>query len=336
MTSPKAYLQTFRYYLPPKRFTNADYFERYPDTAGNKNLEKVGIQERRHVEEGVTASDMAVKAAEKLFAETDISPDDIDYILFCAQEFDHYTPTTACLIQNRLGIPTTAGALDYNLGCSGYVYGLSLAKGLIEAMDLKNVLLLTSSSLTRTFHEGDKSSWFLFGDGAAASVISAREEKGFGSFVFGTEGNDKIIVRDGMARHRVTEESSIPITDNYGNTTSRDTFFMNGTAIFVFGMKVVPAMINELLEKEGLSQDDVDLFVFHQANGFMIESIRKKVGIPEDKFVVSLEHCGNTVSSSIPIALYEAEQEGRLKRGQKVLLAAFGTGLSWAGTIMEY
>ena len=259
-------------------------------------------------------------------------------MLFCAQEFDHYTPTTACLIQDLLGLPVQCLAIDYNLGCSGFVYGLQLAKGLIEGTGVKNVLLLTSSCLTRTFNENDKSSRFIFGDGACATLIGSREQNwGVDQFVFGTDGKggERIIVKDGGARNPIQEHSFDDETDDYGNTSSRGHFYMNGTAIFVFGMRTVPKMIAELLEKTTIEFDDIDVFVFHQANQFMIETIRKKVGIPEEKFVVAMSHCGNTVSSSIPIALHEAMKEGKAKSGDKVLLAAFGVGLSWAGTIIQ-
>lgn len=333
-----AYLRAIEYYLPPNVFSNEDYFAIFPELESNKNLSKIGIGERRIISEGITASDMAVDAAEALFKNTGIDRSEVDYVLFCAQEFDHYTPTTACLIQERLGLPKQCGALDYNLGCSGFVYGLQVAKGLIEATGVKNVLLLTSSALTRTFHEKDKSSRFLFGDGACATLVGSREEEwGMSQFVFGTDGSggDRIIVKDGGARKAVNDASYEDHEDDYGNVTNDASFYMNGTSIFVFGMRTVPKMIEELLAKCKIDFDEIDQFVFHQANRFMIESIAKKAGIPREKFYVYMEKCGNTVASTIPIALLEAQKEGRVKAGDKVLLAAFGVGLSWAGTVVQ-
>ena len=285
-----------------------------------------------------TASDLAVESALQLFLEHNIDKNDIDFILFCAQEFDHYTPTTACLIQERLGIPTKCGALDFNLGCSGFVYGLSIAKGLIEACDCNHVLLLTSSTLTKTFHPKDKNSRYLFGDGAAATLISnSNSEQNIGPFIFGTDGKrgDKIIIKDGGARNPITENSNLDFEDEYGNITNNAHFYMNGTSIFNFGLKTVPKLVDELLEKSNLKLDEIDLFIFHQTNNFMNDTIRKKIGIPENKFVFHIENCGNTVSSTIPIALYENIKSGRAKKGQTILLAAFGTGLSWAATIIK-
>ena len=201
-------IKAISYYLPEKKFTNSDFAELFPESISNSNLQKLGINERRIVDNNQTASDLAVESALQLFLEHNIDKNDIDFILFCAQEFDHYTPTTACLIQERLGIPTKCGALDFNLGCSGFVYGLSIAKGLIEACDCNHVLLLTSSTLTKTFHPEDKNSRYLFGDGAAATLISnSNLEQNIGPFIFGTDGKrgDKIIIKDGGARNPITE-----------------------------------------------------------------------------------------------------------------------------------
>ena len=324
------------YHLPEKKFSNNDFFEIFPESKENTNLDKIGIKSRQIVEKEL-ASDLAVEAAKKLFKEHNISPESIDFVIFCAQEFDYYTPTTACVIQHKLGIPTSAGAIDYNLGCSGFVYGLSIAKGFIEAIGLKNVLLLTSSTLTKTFHEGDKSSRYIFGDGAAATLITNSNHKGIGEFIFGTDGCgfEKIIVKDGGPRNPISESSLINRTDEYGNTHNDACFYMNGTSIFIFGIKRVPKIIEELLDKSKLSFEDIDLFIFHQANRFLLETLQKKIGIPDDKFFIHMKTVGNTVSSTIPIALNEAIKSGKAKSGQKILLVAFGVGLSWAGTIIE-
>ena len=317
-------------------FSNEDFFKLFPESKNNQNLKKIGIQNRRIAEKEL-ASDLAVNAAKKLFSEHNVSPENIDFIIFCAQEFDYYTPTTACVIQQKLGIPSDAGAIDYNLGCSGFVYGLSIAKGFIESIGLNNVLLLTSSTLTKTFHEKDKSSRYIFGDGAAATLITKNNKSGIGEFIFGTDGSgyNKIIVKDGGSRNALTESSYIEKTDEYGNIYNDACFFMNGTSIFIFGIKTVPKMINELLSKSGLHHSEIDLYIFHQANRFLIETLQKKIGIPDEKRFIYMENVGNTVSSTIPIALYEALKCGQAKPGQKILLAAFGVGLSWSATIIE-
>lgn len=332
-----AKVSNISYYLPKQSFTNKDFFELFPEAEKNNNLSKIGINNRQIVQTEL-ASDLAINAAKNLFKEHNISPNDIDFVIFCAQEFDYYTPTTACVIQNKLGIPTNAGAFDYNLGCSGFVYGLGMAKGLIESIGLKNVLLLTSSTLTKTFHPKDKSSRYIFGDGAAATLVTNDSNQGgIGEFVFGTDGKgfDKIIVKDGGPRNPISDSSHIEKTDEYGNTHSDSCFYMNGTSIFIFGIKTVPKIIEELLTKSQLNFDEIDLFIFHQANRFLLETLQKKVGIPDEKFFIFMESVGNTVSSTIPIALAEAIKCGKAKSGQKIMLIAFGVGLSWSGTIIE-
>lgn len=323
------------YYLPQKVLINSELRKRFPSLTPQEE-QLLGIQSRRIVSETETASDLAIKAAKQLFDNNEIKQSEIDYLLFCAQEFDYYTPTTACVIQDRLGLSNSIGAFDFNLGCSGFVYGLSIAKAMIESQIATNVLLLTSSTLTKKIHPGDKNSSFLFGDGAAATLITNSENDGVGSFVFGTDGktHNNIIVKDGGGRNPITKESNIEKQDRYGNTYSDAHFFMNGISVFSFSLDRVPRMIQELLNKENLSIDEIDLFVFHQANRFILEKLRKKLGILPEKFVISLEHTGNTVSSTIPIALYEAIKEGRAQKGQKILLAGFGVGLSWGATIV--
>jgi 3-oxoacyl-[acyl-carrier-protein] synthase III len=333
-----SYIKAISYHLPETIFSNEDFFKIFPDERQHEeNLQKTGVLNRHIISPDETASDIGVKAAQKLFIEHSIDPSSIDFLLFCAQEFDHFTPTTACIMQSKLNLPKSCGALDFNLGCSGFVYGLSLAKGLIESVGIKNVLLITSSTLTRTFHKKDKSSIFLFGDGAAATLISSRDEKGIGKFVFGTDGSgkDKIIVKDGGARNKLTENSLIDHSDQYGNTTNDASFYMNGTGVFIFGLKTVPVLIEELLNKENNSINDIDLFIFHQANLFLIDSIRSKMKIPEQKIFNYMGNVGNTVSSSIPIALNEGIRAGRAKKGDRIMLIGFGVGLSWAATTIE-
>lgn len=334
----KASIKAISYYLPEKIFSNEDYFQLFPEAIVNKeNLLKIGVQERHIIDPSETASDIAVKAAKALFSEHKINPEEIDFLIFCAQEFDYYTPTTACVIHEKLNLPKSCGALDFNLGCSGYVYGLSLAKGLIESVGLKNVLFLTSSTLTKTFHKKDKSSLFIFGDGATATLISANNTtSGIGEFIFGTDGKgaNKIIVKDGGARNLLSESSYIDKSDDYGNTTNDSSFYMNGVGVFVFGLNTVPKMVAELLLKERKEIKDIDLFIFHQANLFLIDKIRAKLGIPEKKIFNYMKNTGNTVSSSIPIVLSEAIKSGVAKKGDALLLAGFGVGLSWAATIV--
>lgn len=332
-----AYIKHISYHLPEKVFSNDDFFLIFPEALNHtENFNKIGIKKRHIVSDGELASDLAIKSAQKLFDEHSIDPSSIDFLLFCAQEFDYYTPTTACVIQDKLKLPKNCGAIDFNLGCSGFTYGLSIAKGLIKGVGLKNVLLLTSSTISRKVHPKDRSLRFLFGDAACATLISAGENEGIHDFVFGTDGSgaDKIIVKDGAARNNIQNNSFDEIIDDFGNITSRAHVDMKGVPVFSFSVKTVPKMIDELLMKNNKQLADIDLFIFHQANLFIIETIRKKMNIPETKVFNYIEQVGNTVASSIPIALYEAIKCKKTKKGDNIVLVGFGVGLSWSGTII--
>jgi 3-oxoacyl-[acyl-carrier-protein] synthase-3 len=339
METQKAFIKGISYYLPETIFTNKDFYSLFPEAVSNKeNLDMIGVEQRRITKTSETASDLAVKSALQFFKEHKVEPSEIDFLLFCAQEFDYYGPTSACIIHEKIGLPKNCGALDFNLGCSGFVYGLSLAKGMIESIGVKNVMLITSSTLTKKFHPKDKSSRYVFGDGAAATLISSRSaEEGIGKFIFGTDGKgaNKIIVKDGGARNPISDSSFVESADEYGNVTNAACYYMDGPGVFIFGLKTVPKMINELLEKEQKKTDDIDLFIFHQANLFLIDHIRKKLHLSEEKIFNFMGEVGNTVSSSIPIALAEAIKAGKAKKGQTILLAGFGVGLSWAATTIR-
>lgn len=333
----KAYIHKISCFLPEHRFTNADFFKEFPESESSNSLKQIGIEERRIASDGVLASDLAILASEKLFTEHNIDRTSIDFVLFCAQEFDYFTPTTACVIQDRLGLSTNCGALDFNLGCSGFVYGLSIAKGLIETGSARNVLLLTSSTLTRQIHAKDRSSRYLFGDGAAATLVSSRSEEGVGLFQFGTDGGgkNKIIVEEGGNRNPLSASSNMEKVDAYGNVTTPSSFYMNGTGIFLFGLRTVPDLVEKTLKVNLLEIEDIDLVIFHQANAFLLETLRKKMEIPEEKMYICMKNTGNTVSSTIPIALSDAIKRGKVQYGSKILLVAFGVGLSWGATVVE-
>lgn len=327
----KASIKAISYYLPEAILSNDLINQDFPEWDIEKISSKTGINSRHISASDEFSSDMAVKAAEKLFEEHNIDRSTIDYLLFCTQSPDYFLPTTACIIQDKLGLNTSIGALDFNLGCSGFVYGLSLAKGLIAGEMAKNVLLITSETYSKFIHPKDKSNKTIFGDAAAATLITSGE--GFcsiGNFVFGTDGKgaENLIVKQGGMRFPVSEENE-DIKDEFGNIRNDKNLFMNGTEIFNFTGEFVPKLTASILDKSGLTKDDIDLFIFHQANKYMLNHLRKKIKIPEEKFFISMEHCGNTVSSTIPIALYEAQKEGKTTDIKNLVLAGFGVGYSW-------
>lgn len=331
-----AYIKGISYYLPEKVVTNEELLQEFPEWSIDKVAKKVGVNSRHLAGVSETAGDMAEKAARKLFAEYGVSPEEVDFVLLCTQSPDYFLPSTACILQNRLGIPTSAGALDYNLGCSGCVYGMAIAKGLIAGGIAKNVLLLTAETYNKYLHPSDKSNRSIFGDGAAACLISTEGMAEIGEFSLGTDGSgaEKLIVRTGAARYsKPTGKSEV---DDEGHTRYDDYLYMDGGGIFNFTLDAVPVMMKDILAKNSLANDGVDYYVFHQANKFMLNTIRKVCVLPKDKFYVNLEETGNTVSSTVMIAIKQCLDAGTIHKGMKVMVSGFGVGLSWGGTILKF
>lgn len=330
-----ACIKAISYYLPEKIVTNEELVIDFPDWTVEKIATKVGVNQRHVASDDETATDLAVKAGEKLFAANpEIKREDIDFVLLCTQSPDYLLPTSACLAQDRLGLRTNIGALDYNLGCSGFVYGLSLAKGLIAGGIAQNVLLLTAETYNKHLHPRDKGNRTIFGDAATATVVSTEGYAEIGNFSLGTNGQgaENLIIHSGGARH--PEKVNDLSFDENGNPHSSDFLFMNGAEIFSFTQKNVPIVVKDTLEKNGLTHDDVNMFVFHQANSYMLNFLRKKIKIAPERFYVNMSEIGNTVSNSIPIALADARQENVLNG--PVLICGFGVGYSWGGCILNY
>ena len=336
----KSYIKNISFHLPEYTLTNDELCASFPDWNIDMLYKSTGVKQRQIADKNETASDLAVKATEKLFSEFNIDRNEIDFILFCTVSPDYILPTTACIIQDRLNIPKNAGVIDYNHGCSGYVYGLMLADGLVKSGTAKNILLITAETITRYINEKDRGLRFIIGDGAAASLISNEPgELSFdiGKFIFGSDGSgfSKIMIKCGRARHPLNEASNDEIHDEYGNIRTEKDFYMNGNDVFIFAISVVPKIINQLLEKSNTTIDKIDYFVFHQANKKIIESIGKKLRIPDEKLIFDMENIGNTGASSIPIALANSINKGVFKKSDKLLLAGFGVGLSWSATIVD-
>ena len=329
----KVFIKAISYFLPENIVSNADLVKEFPEWTVDKIAGKVGVTERHVAAETQTAADMAIEAAEKLFSEHEIDRNTIDFVLFCTQSPDYFLPTSACIIQHKLALSTSCGALDFNLGCSGFVYGLSVAKGLIAAGIASNVLLLTAETYSKHIHPKDKGNRTIFGDAAAATLVSVEGFASVENFSLGTDGRgaENLIVKKGGQRQNQALNDTI--IDESGNLTSSDYLFMNGAEIFNFTSEAVPVLVEQVLAKNNLTKDDIQLFVFHQANKYMMNYLRKLIDIEPERFYFYLEKVGNTVSSTIPIALYEAQKEGKLQGD--VLLAGFGVGYSWAATVLK-
>ena len=329
-----AYIKAISYYLPELVVTNEDLVREFPEWSVEKVAQKVGVESRHVATSTETAGDLAENAARRLFCEYNIDPLSVDFVIFCTQSPDYFLPSTACILQTRLGISTSAGAFDFNLGCSGCIYGLAISKGLISSGIAKNVLLVTGETYNKYLHPEDKSNRSIFGDGAAACLVSSEGFARIGDFVLGTDGSgaENLIVKTGASRHK--HSSGNEIEDSEGHVRRDDYLYMNGGSVFNFTLEVVPPMLDDLLTKSGFSKEEIDYFIFHQANKFMLDTIRKVCRIPKEKFYLDLSDVGNTVSSTILIGLKRSIEDGVISRGKKVMICGFGVGLSWGGTVL--
>ena len=336
----RAALKAIASCLPQGILTNEELAQEVGGWDAQKILEKTGIAVRHIAAPEECSSDLGVAAAQRLFERRACAPADIDFLLFCTQTPDYFLPTTACLVQDRLGLRLDCGALDFNQGCSGFVYGLSLAKSLIETGNADKVLLITAETYSKFINRRDRSVRTIFGDGAAATLLTAVESERelIGPFVFGTDGRGApdLIVPAGGMRRPVGCEQMAEAEDARGNWRSERNLYMNGPEIYRFTVEVVPKLLGQLLQKSGRRVEDVDHFFFHQANKFMLDRLRPRTAIPEQKFWVDLEDCANTVSSTIPIALEKAVCRGRVRPGDSLALVGFGVGYSWAAAMMQW
>lgn len=332
-------IQAIEYYLPNNIVSNQDLEKQNPNWKPEKIFNLTGVRERRIVADNETAVDLAEMAAKKLIENNRALISQIDFLIFCTQSPDYILPTSACILQDRLGLSTSCGALDFNLGCSGYIYGLAIAKGLIYSNVAKNILLITAETYSKYINPRDKSVRTLFGDGASASYVSSSEdqEKFIGEFVLGTDGKggNNLIVPAGGSRLFRSEETQKEVVDENGNYRSQNNLFMSGTEIFNFTLRVIPELVRQTLCKNKLSINDIDYFIFHQANKYVLDHLRKKIGISSEKFYINVENIGNTVSSTIPIGLKDAFDKGYIKNGDKIMLVGFGVGYSWGAAIVQ-
>ncbi len=330
------YIET---YLPTNVLTNRELCTEKNNWTEKKIFEKTGISERRIADKNETSLDLGIKAAKKLFRKKPYIKKEIDYIIFCTQTPDYFLPSGSCIIQDRLNLSQNIGTIDLNQGCTGFIYGLSLAKGLVMGDLAKNILLITADTYSKIINNDDLSVRTIFGDGACASYISCEKKgsSGIDKFIFGSDGSqyDKLIVPFGAFRNKNNLQEQKQIIDRNGNKRDMGQLSMDGAKILIFTLDVVPKLVKNLLEKSDLTLDDIDHFIFHQANEFILKKLISKVGIPLSKAPINLKFTGNTVSSSVPIIYQLCVQEKKIIKGQRVMLIGFGVGLSWAGCILR-
>ena len=317
-------------HFPEHRLTNDDLSAIF-DWSADKIFEKTGIRERRIAAADETALDLALKACQKLISRH-VAAADADFVILCTQAPDHVLPTSACILQHRLGLGTHVGALDINLGCSGFVYGMSLATGLIASGSATSVLLVTADTYSKFINPADRSVRTLFGDGAAATLIVADDVARIGPFVFGTDGNgaNALIVPAGGARKALDAASMAEHTDEFGNVRSDANLYMDGSAVLNFSLREVPRVMDTLCNRAHVTKDDFAFIVLHQANKFMLDTLVRKLKISADKVPYHFDMIGNTVSSTIPVVIESLMERALLKPGDRYAMIGFGVGLSWA------
>ncbi len=322
-----AHITGWGYYVPERILTNAD-LERMVDTTDEWIVTRTGIRERHIAAPGETSSVMAAHAARKALAQAGLAATDLDLILLGTCSADYRTPSSACLVQHALG--ARCGALDLQAGCPGFLYALSIGDQFIRAGSCRHVLVVGVEHLTPYVDYTDRSMCVLFGDGAGAVILSASEEPGgVRAFTLGSDGaRPEALWAPAGGGVRPIGHEELDLGLQYVR--------MQGQEIFKFATQITGPAIETVLAQAGLSLDDIDLFIPHQANLRIIEAISRRLSIPMEKMVVTVDRFGNTSASSIPIALCEAVADERVKTGARLMLFSFGAGLTWSAALVEW
>ncbi|MDA2933358.1 ketoacyl-ACP synthase III [Acidobacteria bacterium AH-259-D05] len=333
----KAHIAAIEYALPDQCVTNDDLDHLHPNWSIHEVAKRTGGLARFICRKNETALDLATVACERLFERGEVAREEVGAIIVCTQSPDYVMPPNATLLQHRIRLPFSVAAFDYTLACSGFIYGLFMGKALIECQLLDNILLVTAETYSKYVHPSDRATMAVFGDGAAVTLLRGGP-KGVGEFVLGTDGSggDHFIIPAGGARIPRSRETCIEKVDASGNVRTLENIYMDGPAVLSFVKQQVPRCIRNLLSKTGYTFDDISLFVFHQASGLSLDCLETALAIPKEKMYRNLDRVGNTVSASIPIAIRDAQLEGLIVPGDRLLLAGFGVGYSWGACIVDW
>ncbi len=325
---PKARVSGFGMFVPEKVYDNA-YFESIVETNDEWITRRTGIKERHIAEPEDYTSELATRAAQNALDNSGVRAEDIDLIILSTVTPDYFTPNTACIVQRNIGA-VNAAAFDFNAACSSFITGMVTATQFIENGVYKNILIVCADVLSKATDYKDRATCILFGDSAGAAVLSASGDgEGLISFELGADGTGCMNITQ-LAYREDAEETEKRVDHR------KETVWMNGQAVMKFAVKAMADSSNRILEKAGLSYDDIKLIVPHQANYRIVDSAIKRMGVEREKVFLHLERHGNTSSSCIPVALTEATQQGLIERGDKVLVVGFGGGLTWGAAIFEY
>ncbi len=323
---PNATIGPIAVYFPENVETN-DHLGATYSWDMDRIFEKTGIATRHIVSDDQFVSDLAVSACERLFCDHGIDRNSIDFLLLCTQTPDYGLPTTACLVQDRLGLPTTTGALDFNLGCSGFVYGLSMAKGLIETGQAERVLLVTAETYSRYIDSEDRSLRTIFGDAAVATLIEPTVEPSLAHFQFGTDGRGADTL---FAINHGAVPADQSISPRHRKRWKSD-LYMDGPSLINFTVEAVPRLVDQIVAESPWEEPQIRHYILHQATRKMLVQLKERMQLSDERMPIVLEHCGNTVSSTIPIVIEQLRRDGRVQPGDVNLLVGFGIGWSWAG-----
>lgn len=312
-----------------KDFFNINDIKRISQVVG---LKKLYISNNEQ-----TSADFCYSAAEKLIANLKWEKESIDCLIFVSQTSDYILPATACILQHRLGLSKNCAAFDVNLGCSGYVYGLWMASEFIKTGTCKRVLVLFGDTISKTVSRMDKSVALLFGDGGSATALEVDQDSSNSTFILKTDGSgaENLIIPAGGFRKRISDRTKIIITDEDGNKRTEENLYMNGAEIFSFTITEVPIILKEIMECHSWEIDDVDYFLFHQANNYMLKYLIKKLKLPSGKVPLNIEKFGNTSGLSIPLLICDQLHEEILDKNLKVIMIGFGVGLSWGAAALN-
>ncbi len=324
--------------VPKRVIKNREYTEVWSQEEADEIVDKTGIEERRFADENTCSSDLCFAAAEKLIADNEIKKEEIELLVFVSQTPDYRMPATSVILQHRLGLPNNTIAFDVTLGCSAFVYALSIVYGLMERSGLKKALLLNGETRSKVYSPRDRRSAFIFGDGGVAALIERNPKFGKSTFSLNSDGSraDLIMIPAGGYRKMSSAETVVEkVVDEFGNMRSEEQGYMRGGDVFNFVIREIPRDIKNTLTYTEKSVDSFDYIVFHQANNFINRYIMKKMKLDENKIPSTIAKFGNTSSVSVPLTIV-SELQNKLEGNKEVLLSAFGVGMTWATGIVPF
>jgi len=324
--------------VPSHIVKNLEYTEFFPEEQVKEVVDKVGVLERRFADENTCSSDLCFAAAQKLFADNNIDREEIDLLVFISQTQDYRMPATSCTLQHRLGLSNKCIAFDVNLGCSAFIYGLSIAYSMLQSGAFRKALILDGETRSKVYGPRDRRSAFIFGDGGVAALVERDEKFGETTLSLNTDGSraDLIMIKAGGYRHMSTPETlKERVVDEYGNMRSQEQGYMKGGDVFNFVIREIPKDIKRTLQEADKTVDQLDYILFHQANNFINAYITKKMKLDVTRIPHTIEKYGNTSSVSVPLTIV-SELQGKLNGENTLLLSAFGVGMTWATGVVSF